>query len=715
MEKKGRDQRGTVSTIRALIIRNKETIINIIILLTVFAYLISYFTPQLMLSATTTSGGDTGSMIYLEKYMAEYLIPNGKISGWSQDRWLGFPIFQFQFPLAYVLMAFLSYAIPMEVAFKLITVLGIFTLPLFTFLAMRFMKFRFPIPIIAAILALFFIFNEANTVFGGNIPSMLAGEFSYSISFSFMVLFIGYAYKKINERKFSLWIPILFAIILLTHIVTAVIAALSVLFFFLTKDRKASWFNFKYVFLAFFLSFLILSFWLLPLLSNLSYTTGYGRNWSTNDFLKWYPKEALVFHLLAAIAVYIGVKKNDRRILYFSFILLVSYFAFLNAEYLFTANIRFWPMMYFFVLVLSACAIGKILFRIKLKGLLTIPIITLIITIVYLNSSVSFIDDWIKWNYEGYESKVHWNTYKEINDFIRASPYKARTWNDLEDINDRLGTVRAFESIPYFAEKPTLEGVYAQATISSPFISYAQCEMSKHCAGIPTVAGRERTTSHNLVAGTKHVTIMNVKYYVAAFKTVQEDLKNSSDWKLVKKVGEWEIYELLTHNGSYVYVPEFEPNAISAEGTEWKNVSLNWWTQLDKVDVPIAFSDDNRFAKAENIDDLKRIKVDNNCIIGEEFYNEEIKFRTNCIGKPHIVKVSYFPNWHVEGAEKIYLVSPSFMLVYPDQEDVRLYYSDTMINSIGKILTIVGLIIIFLIAIPKKNFAKNFIESKIFS
>src|SRR3989338_2392559 len=165
----------------------------------------------------------------------------------------------------------------------------------------------------------------------------------------------------------------------------------------------------------------------------------------------------------------------------------------------------------------------------------------------------------------------------------------------------------------------------------------------------------------------------------------QADLAQSSDWKMAKQAGDWQIYELLTHNGSYVYVPEYEPNAIGTKGQDWKKVSLDWWVDIDKTDVPIVFSGDNGFLKAESLGVVKRITIDNKCTIKESVLNEEIDFNTNCVGRPHIIKVSYFPNWHVEGASKIYLVSPSFMLVYPEQENVRLYYADTSGNVLRSV------------------------------
>ena len=83
--------------------------------------------------------------------------------------------------------------------------------------------------------------------------------------------------------------------------------------------------------------------------------------------------------------------------------------------------------------------------------------------------------------------------------------------------------------------------------------------------------------------------------------------------------------------------------------------------------------------------------------------NEEIKFTTNLIGHPHLIKVSYHPNWKVEGADKIYLVSPSFMLVYPDQADVRLYFGKSIYNYIGEALSLIGLSILLFCGIKQKG------------
>jgi hypothetical protein len=89
-------------------------------------------------------------------------------------------------------------------------------------------------------------------------------------------------------------------------------------------------------------------------------------------------------------------------------------------------------------------------------------------------------------------------------------------------------------------------------------------------------------------------------------------------------------------------------------------------------------------------------KVDQECSITEKISNQEIEFDTSCIGKPHIIKVSYYPNWQATGAEEVYLVSPAFMLVYPNQSHVRLYYSVTGSDMIGSTLTWTGTLIVVL-------------------
>ena len=103
----------------------------------------------------------------------------------------GMPMFQFYFVLPYLIIALMSMMMPFAIAFKIVSLLGIFLLPLCIYFMMRWLGFKYPAPILGAVSSLFLLFDPSYSVWGGNIKSTLAGQFSYSISLAFLFLFIG--------------------------------------------------------------------------------------------------------------------------------------------------------------------------------------------------------------------------------------------------------------------------------------------------------------------------------------------------------------------------------------------------------------------------------------------------------------------------------------------------------------------------------------------
>jgi hypothetical protein len=122
----------------------------------------------------------------------------------------------------------------------------------------------------------------------------------------------------------------------------------------------------------------------------------------------------------------------------------------------------------------------------------------------------------------------------------------------------------------------------------------------------------------------------------------------------------------------------------------WKQASFDWFRNYTGNEPFLVFQDSPRLKEP-----LKFVQPE----IKETIKNEEIIFDTNLVGQPHLIKVSYHPNWQVEGADKIYLISPSFMLVYPKQTHVRLYFGKTGWNYLGEGMTLAGLLIIAFLGI----------------
>ena len=122
--------------------------------------------------------------------------------------------------------------------------------------------------------------------------------------------------------------------------------------------------------------------------------------------------------------------------------------------------------------------------------------------------------------------------------------------------------------------------------------------------------------------------------------------------------------------------------------------------------IPLVFDKEASEYKITNLSQIKPIPINQDCSIQESIEDELIVINTDCINKPLIIKISYHPGWQVQGAKKIYLVSPAFMLIYPEQDQVTLTYSGTKAKKLGVTLTILGLLIILFIII-KKNVIKN--------
>ena len=72
---------------------------------------------------------------------------------------------------------------------------------------------------------------------------------------------------------------------------------------------------------------------------------------------------------------------------------------------------------------------------------------------------------------------------------------------------------------------------------------------------------------------------------------------------------------------------------------------------------------------------VPRVPIDRQCEITERIDHMEIEFTTTCPGVPHWISMAYYPNWHVDGASRIYLASPAFMLVIPDGPRVRIHFA----------------------------------------
>ena len=99
---------------------------TLIAFLAIYATLFAFYKPNLLFSLTTTAGGDTGAYHYPMQYLIQELLPHFRLTGWAPGWYAGMPMFTFYFPFPFLLIAVLNWVLPYTLAFKLVTVLGVF-------------------------------------------------------------------------------------------------------------------------------------------------------------------------------------------------------------------------------------------------------------------------------------------------------------------------------------------------------------------------------------------------------------------------------------------------------------------------------------------------------------------------------------------------------------------------------------------------------------
>ena len=146
-----------------------------------------------MLKNSLATGGDMGAHVWSSDYFRRALLPKGRLTGWSNDWFAGFPVLNFYFPLPTIVIGFLGLIIPANIAFKIVTALGLLALPTTSWASGRIAQLPRPIPLMLGLAAFPFVFSRHFDLFiyGGNLGSTMAGEFSFALSVALGVLFLG--------------------------------------------------------------------------------------------------------------------------------------------------------------------------------------------------------------------------------------------------------------------------------------------------------------------------------------------------------------------------------------------------------------------------------------------------------------------------------------------------------------------------------------------
>lgn len=226
--------------------------------------------PSLLVQVNTPTGGDMGAHVWAPAYLRDHLLPNWRLNGWSMDWYSGFPVYRFYMVVPALLIVALDVVLPYGVAFKLVAVAGIVTLPISLYLFGRLARFAYPLPELFAVVGMIYLLDESYTIYGGNVASTMAGEFSFSIALSLAMVGFGLFARGLETGEHRVKAAIVVALAVLCHGIVAIFVTVGLLIMGLLwfDRRRLRWFVTTAGTGA-----LLSAFWIVPFVGNHAFMT----------------------------------------------------------------------------------------------------------------------------------------------------------------------------------------------------------------------------------------------------------------------------------------------------------------------------------------------------------------------------------------------------------------------------------------------------------
>jgi hypothetical protein len=671
-----------------------------------------------LLVANTPTGGDMGAHVLLPKILLEDVLPTGRIMGWSMDWYAGFPALYFYFPLPALSTVFLDLVLPYGIAFKLVTIAGLVALPTAAYFFVRFLGFTRLIAAIAGVAGSLFVFMESYSIFGANIKSTLAGEFSFSWSFALSILFVGMTVRNVrNGRVFDPWAGVVLGLTAMSHIITTIVVvvttlpllALPVVVALTDRGRFRTARNGAIgVVSSYAVGFGLSAFWSLALgvrvLGGMTSDMGWA---PVRTVLGNYqnpgspiPGELVPVLVIAVVGVLWTLARRDRVgiLLWMTLWPLAGYFLIARIDLTILYNARLLPYWYFGIYTFAGLAIGLGVsglarrFADRRRAALVGALAATVLMVGTVAMSMHDLPGWVKWNYEGYEGKQVWGEYQQLMETVDALPPGRIMWEANSEMN-RYGTPMALMLFPFWSEgHPSMEGLFFESSLTTPFHFLNAAEVSQRPSN-PVRGLRYRSMDFD--RATKHLAVYDVRYYVA-FTDEARQAAEAFGLQVLAESPPWTVFAL--PDSRMVDVASVEPVVWAGEG-DFVDAALEWYDDVDHLDSWLVEDGPADWRRVTSVDERLTDQVPyptTGTATVTRFEDHTVSFTTDAIGVPHLVKVSYFPNWTVEGAEGVYRVAPSLMLVIPTQSEVTLQFSSTWVEIVGMaitLLTIVALVV----------------------
>ncbi len=347
-----------------------STWVAVLVLVACVVFTFVQLHPRLILRNSTPAGGDMGAHVWAPAYLRDELLPNLRLTGWTPDWYAGFPALQFYMVPPMLAIVLLDLVLPYGVAFKLVAVSGVLSLPVAVWRFGRLAGFRHPAPELMAVGSVAFLFDRTYSILGGNIPSTLAGEFSFSISLSLAIVYLGVVANGLRTGRHRALAAVLVALVALTHVIPLFFAIVGT---FLLLALHPSRPGLRWLFTAAPVGALLAMWWLLPFWAQRTYMNDMG--WEKHHppvdaslgeqlgfwLTRLFPEDVRLVAVLALIGVVVAFYRRSVPALFLVAMLLVTCLGFVVVPQGRLWNERILPFVHLCTYLLAAFGVADLL------------------------------------------------------------------------------------------------------------------------------------------------------------------------------------------------------------------------------------------------------------------------------------------------------------------------------------------------------------------
>src|SRR6185503_10213869 len=197
---------------------------------------------------------------------------------------------------------------------------------------------------------------------------------------------------------------------------------------------------------------------------------------------------------------------------------------------------------------------------------------------------------WIEWNYTGLQAKELWPAFRDLARGLEGTASDPRVAVEYASEHEKAGSIRMYETLPLFTGRPTLEGVYNQASLQTHEVYYLASELD---AVSPNPFRKREYSAFDTENALRHLRLFHVSDVIALSGKLSRSLEARDDVESLGRIPPYALFRLRDSGPGYVEPLAFAPVRSSPRG--WREKAYRWFARKPLSPAHLVFSDDPGF------------------------------------------------------------------------------------------------------------------------